>query len=164
LFSFNVIFAVSIRAVAAESTAPELLPAPLADSSPAERSLVLLVDDARENRELMKLLLASQPLEIHEAGNGLEGVQLFERNEYRLVLMDIQMPVMDGYSATREIRSIEERLRRGATTIVALTAHAYEDDVRRCREAGCDDHIAKPFKKKRLLQCLAQYLPGVQHG
>lgn len=166
LFIFNIEFTLSSRAVASNDSRPEQAPSvDAAEPAPtAGRSLVLLVDDARENRELMKLLLASQPLEIHEAANGLEGVQLFGQNDYRLVLMDIQMPVMDGYNATREIRSLEEREGRPPATVVALTAHAYEDDIRRCREAGCDDHIAKPFKKKRLLQCLAQYLPGVDHG
>jgi CheY-like chemotaxis protein len=127
-------------------------------------SRVLLVDDSQENRTLMKLLLARQPLTIEEANNGSEALQLFEQNEYALVLMDIQMPIMDGYTATRMMRRIEERSGRSRTPVVALTAHAYEADIRRCREAGCDGHIAKPFKKKGLLQCLAGYLQGIEHG
>jgi CheY-like chemotaxis protein len=130
---------------------------------PDRFSRVLLVDDSPENRVLMRLLLARQPLTIDEANNGREALELFEQNEYALVLMDIQMPIIDGYTATRMMRRIEEcRCRR--TPVVALTAHAYEEDIRRCREAGCDDHIAKPFKKKELLQCLARYLPGIEHG
>ncbi len=112
----------------------------------------------------MRLLLARQPLTIDEANNGREALELFEQNEYSLVLMDIQMPIMDGYTATRMIRRIEERSGRRRTPVVALTAHAYEADIRRCKEAGCDDHIAKPFKKKSLLQCLARYLQGIEHG
>lgn len=131
--------------------------------SPDMFSQVLLVDDSLENRALMKLLLARQPLVIDEANNGCEALELFEQNEYSLVLMDIQMPVMDGYTATRMMRGIEERSGRRRTPVVALTAHAYEADIRRCTEAGCDDHIAKPFKKSGLLQCLAHYLQGIEH-
>jgi CheY-like chemotaxis protein len=92
-------------------------------------------------------------------------VELFEQRDYALVLMDIQMPQMDGYTATRTIRGIEEQRQVARRTpIIALTAHAYEADIRKCREAGCDDHIAKPFKKKVLLECLARYLRGFDHG
>jgi signal transduction histidine kinase/ActR/RegA family two-component response regulator len=135
-----------------------------AADDPEARPRVLLVDDSLENRELMRLLLARQPLVIDEAGDGREALELFEQKRYSLILMDIQMPVMDGYSATRMMREAEQRSGWRRTPIVALTAHAYEDDVRKCREAGCDDHIAKPFKKKTLLQCLAHYLEGVRHG
>jgi CheY-like chemotaxis protein len=124
---------------------------------------MLPVDDSLENRALMRLLLARQPLSIDEANNGREALELFEQNEYSLVLMDIQMPIMDGYTATRMIRQIEERSGWRPTPVVALTAHAYDADIRRCKEAGCDDHIAKPFKKKGLLQCLAGYLQGIEH-
>ncbi|MDA8430401.1 MAG: ATP-binding protein [Geobacteraceae bacterium] len=125
---------------------------------------ILLVDDSLENRELMRLLLSRQPLILDEAYNGREAVDLFEQNNYALILMDIQMPIMDGYTATRMMRRIEERRLRRRTPIVALTAHAYEADIRRCIEAGCDDHIAKPFKKKVLLQCLARHIRGIEHG
>ncbi|MBI5485300.1 MAG: response regulator [Deltaproteobacteria bacterium] len=124
---------------------------------------VLLVDDSVENRELMRLLLLKFPLVMDEAGNGKEAVKLFERNSYDLIFMDIQMPIMDGYTATRMIRTNEERSGRHRTVIVALTAHAYESDIRKCLEAGCDDHIAKPFKKKTLMQCLANHLRGIRY-
>ncbi|MFA7405411.1 MAG: ATP-binding protein [Pelobacteraceae bacterium] len=119
---------------------------------------VLLVDDSLENRELMRLLLHSFPMELHEAGNGQEALDLFTVNRYDLIFMDIQMPVMDGFTATRMIRRHEEFSGRRRTTIIALTAHAYESDIEKCLEAGCDDHVAKPFKKRTLLDCLAQHL------
>jgi PAS domain S-box-containing protein len=134
------------------------------EDQPAGLSRVLLVDDSIENRELMRLLLSRQSLVIDEANNGREAVDLFDQNEYALVLMDIQMPIMDGYTATRMMRRIEERRLHRRTPIVALTAHAYEVDIRRCKEAGCDDHIAKPFKKKILLQCLARHVRGIVNG
>ena len=131
---------------------------------PVYPSQVLLVDDSAENRELLRLLLSRQPLVISEASNGLEAVDLFDKNEYALILMDIQMPTMDGYTAIRIMRSIEAHSAHRRTPIVALTANAYEADILRCKEAGCDDHIAKPFKKNVLLQCLAHYIPGIEHG
>jgi CheY-like chemotaxis protein len=136
----------------------------IAEEQPAGLLRVLLVDDSIENRELMRLLLSRQSLLIDEASNGREAVDLFEQNEYALILMDIQMPIMDGYTATRMMRRIEERRILRHTPIVALTAHAYEVDIRRCKEAGCDDHIAKPFKKKMLLQCLARHVRGIVNG
>jgi len=128
------------------------------DVQPYGSKRVLLVDDSLENRELMRLLLQSFPMELHEAGNGQEALDLFTAHSYDLVFMDIQMPVMDGYTASRMIRRVEERSGRRRTTIIALTAHAYDSDIQKCREAGCDGHIAKPFKKRTLLDCLAHHL------
>ncbi|MGB9080231.1 MAG: ATP-binding protein, partial [Desulfuromonadaceae bacterium] len=121
---------------------------------------VLLVDDSLENRELMRLLLNSYSMELLEADNGRKAVDLFTTHSFDLIFMDIQMPVMDGYTATRMIRQQEERSNRRRTTIIALTAHAYESDIQKCLEAGCDGHIAKPFKKKILLDCLTHHLQG----
>ncbi len=169
-FAFSIRFPLSARAVTALHTVPE------DTASGGDRlhganavgpngfSRVLLVDDSQENRELMRLLLARQPLVVDEAGNGREALELFEQNPYALILMDIQMPIMDGYTATRMIRKSEERSGRRRTPVVALTAHAYEADIRRCTEAGCDDHISKPFKKKVLMQCLDRYLQGIDLG
>lgn len=122
---------------------------------------VLLVDDSRENLDLMQLLLKPLQLTIEEANNGQEALDMATQRHYDLVMMDIQMPVMDGYTATRMIRRHEERSGHNRVTIIALTAHAYESDIKKCLEAGCDDHIAKPFKKKTLLECLNKYLQGV---
>ncbi len=127
-------------------------------AEPGNSKCVLLVDDSLENRELMRLLLRSFPLELHEACNGQEAFDLCTAHRYDLIFMDIQMPVMDGYTATRMIRRHEERTGHRRTAIIALTAHAYESDIQKCREAGCDDHIAKPFKKLTLLNCLARHL------
>ena len=132
--------------------------APAQNAQPGDSKRVLLVDDSRENRDLMRLLLRSFPLELYEAGNGQEALDLFMEQRCDLIFMDIQMPIMDGYTATRMIRRHEEHSGHKRVTIVALTAHAYESDIQKCLEAGCDDHIAKPFKKRTLLDCLAQYL------
>ncbi len=128
-----------------------------------EGGRILLVDDSMENRELIRLMFSRLEVELDEAENGREAVDKFEQGRYDLILMDIQMPVMDGYTATRMIRRVEERRCLQRTPIVALTAHAYEADVRRCTDAGCDDHIAKPFKKKALFAMLARYIRGVTY-
>jgi CheY-like chemotaxis protein len=101
---------------------------------------------------------------MDEAANGSEALDLFERNDYALVLMDIQMPVMDGYTATRMMRQIEKQCNSRHTPIVALTAHADEADIQKGSDAGCDAHISKPFKKKVLLECIARYISGIEHG
>ena len=111
-FAFNIPFTLSGRAVAAAQSVPGGGTAAVMRSAavvdlPDRVSRMLLVDDSRENRDLIRLLLARQPLMIDEAGNGREAVEFFEQNEYDLVLMDIQMPLMDGYSATRMIRASE---------------------------------------------------------
>lgn len=139
---------------------------PIVSRTEADNSLplVLLVDDALENRELIRLHLKKKPIILHEAVNGREALDLFEKNEYVLIFMDVQMPIMDGYTATRMIRDLEKRTGRAKTPIVALTAHLCEADVRASAEAGCDDHMAKPFKKETLFRCLAQYLDERQNA
>lgn len=132
-------------------------PAPPDDLRADDIKRVLLVDDSHENRELMRLLLRKLPLLLEEACNGQEALDLFMAGHYDVILMDIQMPIMDGYTATRMMRRHEERSGRQRATIIALTAHAYESDIQKCREAGCDDHIAKPFKKATLLSSLARH-------
>jgi CheY-like chemotaxis protein len=169
-FTFSICFSVADHGVASQPVAPELAAwesyetKSIGEDSLKGTSRMLLVDDSLENRELIRLLLSRQPLTVDEVNNGREAVDLFEQNEYALILMDIQMPIMDGYTATRMMRRIEERRVLRRTPIVALTAHAYEADIRRCKEAGCDDHIAKPFKKRVLLQCLARYIRGIDLG
>jgi PAS domain S-box-containing protein len=116
---------------------------------------VLVVDDGAENRELISLVLTEQGLWIDEAENGQVALQKMAANSYDLVLMDLQMPVLDGYSATRQLRA------RGVTVpIVALTAHAmkgYEEEV---LQAGCTAYLTKPVDIDVLLQQVAVLLGG----
>ncbi|OGU18351.1 MAG: hypothetical protein A2076_05320 [Geobacteraceae bacterium GWC2_53_11] len=166
-FSFTIPFHITSVVPRSRTITPAQEPASsvlaLHDVPAGETKRVLLVDDSLENRQLMRLLLRSLPLELDEAGNGQEAFDLFTQNSYDLIFMDIQMPVMDGYTATRLIRRQEENSGCRRTTIVALTAHAYESDIQKCLDAGCDDHIAKPFKKRVLLDCLAHHLIPVSH-
>jgi signal transduction histidine kinase/ActR/RegA family two-component response regulator len=124
---------------------------------------VLVVDDSPENRGLIKLYLRDSGAEITEAINGREAVELFKQRMFDVVLMDIQMPEVDGYDATRMIRRWEsERGRVKRTPIIALTAFALEAEVQRSLDAGFDAHMSKPILKAELLRQVADYQPEVQ--
>ena len=123
----------------------------------SSRMNILLVEDSRDNRMLIKLHLKKKPYQIDVAENGIEAVEKFKENNYDLVLMDIQMPEMDGYQATREIREWEKEQNLAATPIAALTAYALEKDAKRALEVGCNDHLAKPIKKESLFKLIDKY-------
>lgn len=113
----------------------------------------LVADDIRANQILMKALLTKFGLEVALAGDGREAVQKALSEAYDVIFMDIQMPNMDGYEATRALRE------QGRTLpIVALTAHANNADQTQCRLAGCDDYLSKPVDKLRLIETLRKYL------
>ena len=94
------------------------------------------------------------PVNIHVKGNGEEGLKAFRTNSYDLVIMDLEMPVMDGYEACAEMRKIEEKDKRKRTEIIALTAHAFVEIANKCIESGFDEHLSKPIKKKTLLRVI----------
>ena len=110
---------------------------------------ILVVDDAAENRFLIERLLAKRGAEVCGAANGREGVDRALNEEFDLILMDMQMPVMDGFAAASELRSRGYR-----RPIVALTAQAMREDRERCLDAGCDDYVAKPIQTNLLLQVI----------
>ncbi len=121
---------------------------------------LLLVDDNSDNRMLIKAYLKKTSYEIDEAENGEIAVEMFQQGNYDLVLMDVQMPVMDGHKATRKIRTWEMERHKSATPVIALTAHATREEVNKCLSAGCTSHLAKPIKKSLLIDMLQNYLPG----
>jgi PAS domain S-box-containing protein len=116
---------------------------------------VLVVDDGAENRELVKVVLEEAGLEIDEAENGAIGVEMVQRNRYDLVLMDVQMPVMDGFTAVR-------RMRKNGVTIpvVALTANAMKGFEEECLASGYSEYATKPVDIDKLMQLVAGYLGG----
>ncbi|NTU67379.1 MAG: response regulator [Chlorobiaceae bacterium] len=118
-----------------------------------EKRKLLIAEDNPDNQVLLAAYLASSPHEVDLAVNGIDAVEKFMKKDYDLVLMDIQMPVMDGYEATRRIRSLE-RIRGMKTPILALTAHATTEDRQKCLDAGCDGHLTKPIKKSKLLEAI----------
>ncbi len=133
--------------------APAPKPAPKEDS----RALrILLADDSPDNRLIVKAFLQKTSFQIDEAENGERVVARVKNNRYDLILMDIQMPILDGFAATRAIREWESAHGLPAVPIIALTASALDEDVARAREAGCNLHVSKPIKKKTLLSAIAR--------
>jgi len=144
--------------------APEVLPQPQPTISLAPRTFsrpptLLLVDDNPNNVFLMCNLLKSTSSQIDLAENGVVAIEKFRANHYDLILMDMEMPVMDGYSASAEIRRIESAEGLAGTPIIALTAHALKEDERKSLNAGCNKHLTKPIRKQVLLEALHALLP-----
>jgi CheY-like chemotaxis protein len=124
----------------------------------AEQPLrILLVEDSSDNRLLIKVYLSKTPHQLDMVENGEEAVAKFKTAKYDLVLMDMQMPIMDGYTATRQIREWEHSQAQLPVPIVALTAFALKEEARKSLDAGCNAHITKPIKKATLLQMVSEY-------
>jgi signal transduction histidine kinase/CheY-like chemotaxis protein len=117
---------------------------------------ILLVEDNPDNRMLIKAYIKKTPHSLDEAENGSIAVELFKQNNYDLVLMDVQMPVMDGHEATRLIREWEKTNDKNRTKIISLTAHAIREEIDKCMAAGCDSHLSKPIKKATLLSAIEE--------
>jgi signal transduction histidine kinase/CheY-like chemotaxis protein len=115
---------------------------------------ILLVEDNPDNRLLIKAYLKKTPHSVDEAENGEVAVEMYKKKKYDLVFMDVQMPIMDGHEATRQIRSWESAENKDRTKIVSLTAHAIKEEVEKCMAAGCDTHLSKPIKKETLLKTI----------
>lgn len=143
--------------------------APSGAASAVRPMRVLLVEDNEDNRTLIQAFLRDSGVHLEQAVNGAEAVRLFQNFPYDLILMDMHMPVMDGYAATRAIRLLEQgsaqaaaeaeggRSARNSTPILALTAHAMREEIAEILAAGCDAHLAKPVKKSKLLEAIALY-------
>ena len=142
------------REVAPNGSSAHLLDRPLS---------ILLADDSADNRLLIAAYLKKSRYVLDEVEDGQAAVDRFMTRAYDVVLMDIQMPVLDGYSAVRMIRQWETASQRRRTPIIALTASALEQDVRRAHEVGCDLHVSKPVKKSTLLQAIADVVENSEH-
>ena len=115
---------------------------------------ILVVEDVEFNRDLIVQLLEEE-YEILTATNGAEGIDVARRERPDVILMDLSLPVMDGWEATRRIKA-DEALR--AIPIIALSAHAMKGDEDRARESGCDDYLSKPLDEDLLFEKLAKLL------
>jgi CheY-like chemotaxis protein len=139
-------------------------PLPLARGSGAGERLraghagarVLIAEDEPTNQELLCAMLEAVGLQLDVAGDGAAAVAMARATPYALILMDLQMPQLDGFAAARSIRALPERAH---TPIVALTASAFDQDRQRCIEAGMDDHLGKPASAEQLYETLLKWLP-----
>ncbi|MFO0707938.1 MAG: response regulator [Nitrospira sp.] len=134
---------------------PEPVAAPTTE--PAHPLRVLLVEDSPDNQLLVRSYLKSTPHRLDLADNGAIAVEKFKTGHYDLILMDMQMPVMDGLTATKTIRRWEREHDLPPTHIIALTALALKEETVKIFEAGCNTHITKPVKKTTLLELLQAY-------
>jgi two-component system sensor histidine kinase/response regulator len=132
--------------------APPIAPVELA-TGPCR---ILLADDSVDNRLLIRAYLGKTGYGLDEAENGQIAVDKLLSGRYDLVLMDIQMPVMDGFSAVRRIRQWEQENGARRTPIIALTASAFDETVRKAVEAGCDSHLGKPLRRSTLMRVIRE--------
>jgi signal transduction histidine kinase/DNA-binding NarL/FixJ family response regulator len=120
---------------------------------------VLVVEDIEESRTLLVKLLNTVGFYVKEAANGKEAVEIFNQWWPNFIWMDIRMPLMDGLEATRHIKKTDTGK---STTVVALTAHALEEERKHILEAGCDDFVRKPFREQKIFEVMAKHL-GVKY-
>ncbi len=119
---------------------------------------ILLVDDNEDNQNLLCLYLRNTPFTLETAENGRDAVELFKKTHFDIVFMDLEMPVMDGYEATRQFRKWEKTEKLVPTPIVALTAHAFIRFKKKCMAAGCNDYLTKPVRRNTLIHCVSRHL------
>jgi PAS domain S-box-containing protein len=122
-------------------------------------SRILLVDDSDDNRALLGFYLKHTPYQLDMADNGAVALLKFQSSPYDLVIMDLQMPVLDGYEATRAIRHFEAERRQSPTPILALSAHAFDEKLERSLAEGCTGFLTKPVTREQLIAAIRKYLP-----
>jgi two-component system cell cycle response regulator DivK len=118
---------------------------------------ILVVEDQEDNRQIVRDLLTTTDYQVMEAENGEEALAAVAKQRPDLILMDIQLPVMDGYEATRRLKA-DPGL--SAIPIIAVTSYALSGDEEKARAAGCDDFVPKPFSPRELLAKIRKYLPS----
>ncbi|TLX74390.1 response regulator [Labilibacter sediminis] len=115
--------------------------------------VILVVEDVDTNKIFFDAALRKTSAKILWAKDGKEAVEMYKENDIDLVLMDLQLPIMDGYTATREIKKYDPKV-----PIIAQTAHVMSGEREKCLEAGCDDYLAKPIRLQILMETLSKYL------
>ena len=118
---------------------------------------ILLAEDSEDNMFIMQAFLRDQDVHIERAENGRIALDKMKLNRYDLVLMDVEMPILDGYETTRRLRVWENETEAFSVPIVALTAHTSPDHLTRSVEAGCTAHLAKPISKRSLVEAINRY-------
>ncbi|WP_305042866.1 transporter substrate-binding domain-containing protein [Geoalkalibacter sp.] len=144
---------------ASGAAAAELISRPPGASAFTANARILLAEDNSINQLVVVRLLEKMGMRVDAVANGAEALRALEERPYDLVFMDVCMPEMDGYEATREIRRPESGVRNPRIPVVALTAHALEQDRRRCLDAGMNDYLTKPIDARGLEKILEKWLP-----
>jgi two-component system sensor histidine kinase/response regulator len=121
---------------------------------------ILVVEDNRINQKVLSHQLINLGYAIEVAENGAEAIEMIKARRYDLIFMDVQMPVMDGFQATQQIRSLSED--SASIPIVAVTANAFQSEREKCFSIGMDDYLTKPVDKDRLKEALRRWAPGTQ--
>jgi two-component system cell cycle response regulator DivK len=116
---------------------------------------ILMIEDTEDNRQIVRDLMESVGYDLIEAGDGAAGVAMAAAHKPDLILMDIQLPVMDGYEASRRIKAQPDLMH---IPIIAVTSYALSGDEAKTRAAGCDGYVAKPFSPRELLAMINQFL------
>ena len=116
---------------------------------------ILVVEDQEDNRQILRDLLGSADYEMVEAENGQEALDAVAKKKPDLILMDIQLPIMDGYEATRRIKANPDWK---SIPIIVVTSYALSGDAEKARVAGCDDYVTKPYSPRQLLAKIGEYL------
>ena len=122
------------------------------------RPHVLVAEDNDVTRAYLAARLKEEGLEVEVAHDGREAVERWKHGDYALILMDLQMPVLDGIEASRTIRLLEQQSGNGYTPIVAMTAHEYLEDAQSCQRAGIDGYISKPFQIKKAMKIVREFV------
>lgn len=124
---------------------------------------ILVIEDNELNAKFASAILERMNFNVDLAINGKIGVEKFLENDYDLILMDIQMPIMNGLEATTEIRRFERQMEvEHNVPIIAITAFAFEHDKQNCLDAGMDDYLTKPYRPKDLIDIIKIYFPEKQ--
>jgi len=148
-------FTIALRAC----PAPDLSAAPDLTASVGNSARVLVADDLDMNRDIVEAMLKRAGYSVQGVENGRQAVIAVQEDDFDVVLMDMEMPEMDGVEATRAIRRLDERIRN--IPIVALTANAFSEDRQRCRAVGMNDFLPKPISRDALLAMVAKWAGGI---
>jgi len=152
IFQFDIVVAISDRSNISKQKLTQKV---IGFKNDKKQYRILVVDDRRDNRQLLVELLTSVNFEVKEAINGKEAVDIWKSWQPDLIWMDMRMPIMDGYEATKTIKSL---LKDRQTKIIALTASSFEEQKAIVLAAGCDDFVRKPFLEQDIWQTMARHL------
>lgn len=155
-------FTCTFRAAVSDPLPTPEKPTPATSCEILKPAHILLVDDNEDNRNLISLYLRNTPFTLQTATNGKEAVRIFKRSWFDIVIMDIEMPLMDGYETTKQLRRWEQEQKDEETPIVALTAHAFVRFKKKCMAAGCSDYLTKPIRRNTLLHTITTHLKQKQ--